>query len=61
MIAIRLLFALAAIAIILSLLGYAVTRSPGWLRMAGLSLKAGMALIAVLMVIYLMERLVIAL
>lgn len=58
MLAIRLFLGLAAILIVVSLLGYAVSRDPRWLRFAGLSLKAGLALVVILMVIYLIERLV---
>ncbi len=59
MLAIRLFLGLAAILIVVSLLGYAVNRDPRWLRFAGLSLKGGLALVAILMLIYLLERLVI--
>ena len=61
MIAVRLLLGLAAILIVLSLLGYAVSRDARWLRLAGLSLKGGLALVAILMIVYLLERLLIAL
>ncbi len=59
MLAIRLFLGLAAILIVVSLLGYAVNRDPRWLRFAGLSLKGGLALVVILMLIYLLERLVI--
>ena len=61
MLAIRLLLGLVGILLVLSLLGYAVDRNPRWLRFAGLSLKAGIALVALVMLIYLLERLLIAL
>lgn len=61
MIAVRLLLGLVAIAIVLSLLGYAINRDPRWLRLAGLSLKGGVALVAILMIVYLLERLLIVL
>ncbi len=60
MLAVRILFVLAGILIVLSLLGYAVTRDGRWLRFAGLSMKVGLALVAVLMLVYLLERLLIA-
>jgi hypothetical protein len=60
MLAVRILFVLAGIMIVLSLLGYAVTRDRRWLRFAGLSMKVGLALVAVLMLVYLLERLLIA-
>jgi len=61
MLAIRLLLGLVGILLVLSLLGYAVNRDPRWLRFAGLSLKAGVALVAVIMLVFLLERLLIAL
>ncbi len=61
MLAIRLFLGLAAILIVVSLLGYAVNRDARWLRFAGLSLKAGLALVVVLMLIYLIERLLMVL
>jgi hypothetical protein len=61
MLAVRLLFGLVGILLVLSLLGYAVSRDARWLRFAGLSLKAGLALVALMMLVYLIERLVIAL
>ena len=57
MLAIRIFLGLAAILIVVSLLGYAVNRDPRWLRFAGLSLKGAIALIVVMMIIYLLERL----
>lgn len=61
MLAIRVLLGLVGITIVLSLLGYAVSRDPRWLRFAGLGLKTGFALIAVILLVYLIERLLIAL
>lgn len=61
MLAIRLLLGLVGILMVLSLLGYAVDRNPRWLRFAGLSLKGGVALIAIMMLIFLLERLLIVL
>lgn len=56
MLAIRLLFILAGVAIVLTLLGYAISRDPRWLRLAGLSLKGALALIVLVMLLYLVER-----
>lgn len=61
MLAIRLLLGLVGIMLVLSLLGYAVNRDPRWLRFAGLSLKAGVALVAIILLLFLLERLVIIL
>lgn len=61
MLAIRVLLGLVGIMLVLSLLAYAVGRDPRWLRFAGLSLKAGLALVAVIMLVFLLERLLIAL
>lgn len=61
MLAVRLLLGLVAIALVLSMLGYAVSKDKRWLRFAGLGIKAGVALVALLMLVYLLERLLIAL
>jgi len=61
MLAIRLLIGLVGVLIVLSLLGYAVSRDPRWLRFAGLSLKGGLALMAILMLVFLAERLLMVL
>lgn len=60
MLAIRLLLGLVGILLVLSLLGYAVSRDQRWLRLAGLSLKGGLALVAILMIVFVIERLLIA-
>ncbi len=57
MLAVRVLLILVGVAIVLSLLGYAVSKDARWLRFAGLSLKAGIALVVVLMLLFLVERL----
>lgn len=57
MFAIRIFLAIAAILVVLSLLGYAVSRDPRWLRFLGLALKGAVALFAILMILYLLERL----
>jgi hypothetical protein len=54
----RLLLILVGIVLVISLLGYAINRDPRWLRFAGLGLKGGLALVLLLMLIYLAERLV---
>jgi hypothetical protein len=57
MLAIRVFLLIIAGVLIVSLLGYALNRDPRWLRFAGLSLKGGLALVALLMVVFLLERL----
>ena len=57
MLAIRLFLGLVGILLVLSLLGYAINRDPRWLRFAGLTLKGGIALIILLMLVFLLERL----
>ncbi len=61
MLAIRLFLALVGILLVVSLLGYALNRDPRWLRFAGMGLKTGLALVAVLMLIYVVERLILVL
>ncbi|MBI5330834.1 MAG: hypothetical protein HZB71_09505 [Betaproteobacteria bacterium] len=61
MLAFRLLIVLAGVLLVVSLLGYSLNRDPRWLRFAGLSLKGALGLIALLMLVYALERLVIAL
>ena len=61
MLALRLILILIGALIVISLLGYALNRDPRWLSFAGLSLKSGLALVGLLMLVYLVERLVIAL
>ncbi len=61
MLALRLILILIGALIVISLLGYALNRDPRWLRFAGLGLKSGLALVGLLMLVYLVERLVIAL
>ncbi len=58
MLAIRLFLLIIGGVLILSLLGYAITRDARWLRFAGLGLKAGLALVALLLLALLLERLV---
>lgn len=57
MLAFRLLLILLGALIVLSLLGYALNKDPRWLRFAGLSMKSGIALVVLLMLVYLVERL----
>jgi hypothetical protein len=61
MFAIRLFLLVIGGVLVFSLLGYAINRDPRWLRFAGLSLKAGLALVALLMLALLIERLVMVL
>ncbi|MBU1665756.1 MAG: hypothetical protein KKG92_10175 [Gammaproteobacteria bacterium] len=58
MLGIRLLLVLIGAFLIISLLGYGISRDPRWLRFAGLGLKGGLALILLIMLVYLVERLV---
>jgi len=57
MLAIRIFLVIIGVVMILSLLGYAISRDSRWLRFAGLSLKAGLALIGLLLLVLLVERL----
>jgi len=61
MLGIRLLLILIGIFLVISLLGYAISRDPRWMRFAGLGLKGGLALILLIMLVYLVERLVMVL
>jgi len=61
MLAMRLFLILVAAVIVVSLLGYSINRDPRWLRFAGLSLKAGLALVALLVLVFLVERLLLVL
>ncbi len=58
MMAVRLLLVLVGAFLVISLLGYAINRDPRWLRFAGLGLKGGLALILLIMLAYMVERLV---
>ena len=58
MLFIRLFLVVIGVLMVASLLGYALNRDPRWLRFAGLSLKGGIALIVLLMLLFLVERLV---
>jgi len=61
MLFIRLFLIVIGVLMVASLLGYALNRDPRWLRFAGLTLKGGVALIVLLMLVYLAERLVMVL
>jgi len=61
MLFIRLFLIVIGVLMVVSLLGYALNRDPRWLRFAGLTLKGGVALIVLLMLVYLAERLVMVL
>jgi hypothetical protein len=58
MLALRLFLILIGVLIVLSLLGYALNKDPRWLRFAGMGMKSGLALVMVLMLVYLVERLI---
>lgn len=58
MLAIRILLGLIGIVLVLSFLGYAVSRDRRWLGFAGLAIKVGVALALVLLIALLLERLV---
>jgi len=58
MLGVRLLLVLVGVFLVISLLGYAISRDPRWLRFAGLGLKGGLALILLIMLVYVVERLV---
>ena len=58
MLGVRLLLILVGAFMVITLLGYAINRDPRWLRFAGLGLKGGIALIVLIMLVYLAERLV---
>ena len=61
MLAIRIFLIVIGGVLVVSLLGYAISRDPRWLRFAGVGLKAGLALVALLMLVLLLERLVMVL
>lgn len=57
MLGVRLLLILVGAFLVISLLGYAINRDPRWLRFAGLGLKGAIALIVLMMLVYLAQRL----
>jgi hypothetical protein len=57
MLAIRLFLGLIGIGLVLAVLGYAINRDPRWLRFAALTFKGGVALLILLMLAFLLERL----
>ena len=61
MLALRIILIFIGALMVLSLLGYSLNRDPRWLRFAGRSLKVGVALVALLMLVFVLERLLIAL
>lgn len=61
MLAIRIFLLVIGAVVIVSWLGYALSCDPRWLRFAGLGLKAGLALVALLLLALLLERLVMVL
>jgi hypothetical protein len=60
MLAIRLLILLALILLVITLLGYAISRDRRWLTYAGLVFKGGVALTMLLMLVFVIQRLVMA-
>lgn len=58
MFAIRIFLGLVGIVLVLSLLGYAINRDRRWLNFAGLAIKFGVALLLVLLIALLLERLI---
>lgn len=61
MLALRIILIFIGVLIVLSLLGYSLNRDPRWLSFAGRSLKFGIALVALLMLGFVTERVLIAL
>ena len=61
MLFLRLFIVIIGVLMVASLLGYALNRDPRWLRFAGLTLKGGLALVVLLMLVFLAERLVMVL
>lgn len=61
MLALRIILIFIGALVVLSLLGYSLNRDSRWLRFAGRSLKMGLALVALLMLVFVLERLLIAL
>ena len=61
MLAIRIFLLVIGAVLIVSWLGYALSRDARWLRFAGIGLKAGFALVALLLLVLLLERLMLAL
>ena len=61
MLALRVILIFIGALIVLSLLGYSLNRDTRWLEFAGRSLKVGVALVVVLMMVFVLERLLIVL
>lgn len=61
MLALRIILILVGALVVLSLLGYSLNKDPRWLKFSGNSLKLGIALVALLMLVFVLERLLIAL
>ena len=58
MFAIRIFLGLIGIVLVLSILGYAISRDRSWLHFAALAIKVGVALTLVLLIALLLERLI---
>lgn len=61
MLALRIILIFIGALLVLSLLGYSLNRDPRWLRFAGRSLKIAVALVVLIMLVFVLERLLIAL
>lgn len=58
MLGIRILFAVVGVLLIVNLLGYFISRDPRWLRAAKLTVKGGLVLAGVLLLILFVQRLI---
>lgn len=58
MLALRLLLGGLAILLVIGLLGYSLNRDPRWLRFLRMVFKGGLAMLAIMMLVYLLERLI---
>lgn len=56
MFVLRILVVACAVAVIFALLGYAVSRDPRWLRLAGYVFKGGLALAALVVLLISVRR-----
>lgn len=61
MLALRIILIFIGGLLVLSLLGYSLNRDPRWLRFAGRSLKIAVALVVLILLVFVLERLLIAL
>lgn len=61
MLALRLLLVASGVILIFTLLGYSLNRDPRWLRLAGVVFRGGVALLLIVALLYLAERLLLLL